>query len=633
MCGICGIALANADACINPDDLRQMTTLLQHRGPDSEGFHLDSAIGLGVRRLSIIDLETGDQPITNESGQIVLVCNGEIYNAKELRQDLRALGHHFRTKSDVEVIVHLYEERGAKCLSELRGMFAFAIWDEPNRTVLLARDRIGIKPLYYSLDRSGSLYFASELKSIVMPNLCERNLDLAAFQDCCSFGFVIGEKTFFKEIRKLLPGHYLTYQNGSLTLAEYWEVDFPSRGEGFEHRTPREWEEGLLDLLQESVKLHLRSDVEVGCLLSAGLDSTVIAALATQTAPGPRLAFSLSFENPDYDEISSSRILSDFPEYQLSSCRVECRDRHFEHLPRELWYQEDPGPAGNWITTSILAKEASQHVKTVLCGEGSDEIFGGYRWFHLCRLLQPFQNLPRPAANLLRFGSILGRSRPWLRSLRQAVGPIDLKRYSYLLGLGHHEMEQVYSTDLKKAILSEQLAPSELPRPEGFESWAPFLQLQYYEMKTRLPNYIIQRLDRASMSHSLEVRVPFLDHRVLEYCCKIPPSLKMSLFLREKAVLRNACARIIPAEIANRRKRGLEAPVNEWFSMPLPDFARCLLSEKQITEKGYFDSGRVEEILQLQRSGQKVHGFILLRVLLIQMWDEIFIRNRDWTSF
>jgi asparagine synthase (glutamine-hydrolysing) len=193
-------------------------------------------------------------------------------------------------------------------------------------------------------------------------------------------------------------------------------------------------------------------------------------------------------------------------------------------------------------------------------------------------------------------------------------------------------MDQLYSPELKDAIHSERVAPSELPRPEGFETWAPFLQLQYYEMKTRLPNYIIQRLDRASMSHSLEVRVPFLDHKVLEYCCKIPPSLKMSLFLREKAILRNACAGIIPAEIANRRKRGLEAPVNEWFSMPLPDFARCLLSEKQIADKGYFHPRRVEEILQLQRSGQSVHGFALLRVLLIQMWDEIFLRNRNWTS-
>jgi asparagine synthase (glutamine-hydrolysing) len=633
MCGICGVSLPHLDAPVDPAVLRQMTDLLTHRGPDSDGYHIRPSIGLGVRRLSIIDLENGDQPITNENGTVTLTCNGEIYNFHELRKELQLRGHRFRTQSDVEVIIHLYEEEGPGCLSHLRGMFAFALWDSTAHRLMLARDRLGIKPLHYAITPDRSLYFASELKSILFGNQLDRTLDLVAFHNCFFLGFVTGERTFFKSIRRLLPGHYLLYREGELSINQYWDVRFPDCRDSCSQLSDEEWSEGFLEKLQESVRLHLRSDVEMGCLLSAGIDSSAVAALASKIAPGPRQAFSLGFENPDYDEITSNRLLSDYSEYELISHRAKCLNRHFSQLPRELWYQEDPGPAGNWVTTSVLTAKASQHVKTVLCGEGADELLGGYRWFHIHKLLQPIRKLPRPVGRLLLMGSILGRFRSWFRSLHHALGPLDLDSYSILLGSRQpHLTSQIFSDDLKASLASTELPPTRLPCPEDFEDWHPFLQLQYYEMKTRLPDYIVRRLDRASMSHSLEVRVPFLDHVLVEYCSRVPPSLKMSL-LREKTILRKACRRLLPPEIAGRRKRGLEAPVNEWFRQPLPDFVATLLSSRELASKGYFDPEVVTTKIRAHRAGRARHGHKLLRILQTQLWDEIFVRGRSVASF
>ena len=302
MCGITGVAFSDPQELIDPDLLRRMTDILRHRGPDSHGFYTAPGIGLGVRRLRIVDLETGDQPIANEDGTVRVICNGEIYNFVELRQQLLAAGHQFRTRSDVEVIVHLYEDYGVDCLGHLRGMFGFALWDARRRVLLLARDRLGIKPLYYSV-REGALFFASELKSILLTNRIERQVDVQALKDLFTFGFVVAPKTLVTRIRRLPPGYYLLSQGGEASVHRYWDLRSPPRGEEDHRMSGEQWAEALLEKIEESVRIHLRSDVPLGSWLSSGIDSSTIVSLMGRLTSSPVQTFTLTFENADFDEV------------------------------------------------------------------------------------------------------------------------------------------------------------------------------------------------------------------------------------------------------------------------------------------------------------------------------------------
>ncbi|MGB2982861.1 MAG: asparagine synthase (glutamine-hydrolyzing), partial [Candidatus Bipolaricaulia bacterium] len=323
MCGITGVAFAGAGRIPDLSMLRAMTDTLRHRGPDGEGYHLDSGVGLGVRRLSIIDLETGDQPISNENGSVVVVCNGEIYNYVELRNELEARGHVFRSQSDTEVIVHLYEESGTRCLERLRGMFAFAIWDAVRSELLLARDRFGIKPLYYAPTEDG-VYFGSEQKAILASRGVGREVDLRGLHDLLTMGFVVAPSTLFAAIRQLEPGTFLVYREGELSIARYWDVAFPRRSEALAGRTDEAWASALLEKLDETVSIHLRSDVPVGAWLSPGIDSSTIVALMARHRGGPIHTTTLGFEAPEADEVQGQKSLIDFAEHPLVSRMARC---------------------------------------------------------------------------------------------------------------------------------------------------------------------------------------------------------------------------------------------------------------------------------------------------------------------
>ncbi|MGH7790996.1 MAG: asparagine synthase (glutamine-hydrolyzing), partial [Thermodesulfobacteriota bacterium] len=388
MCGICGVAYSHPERQVNREMLRQMTDIMVHRGPDSEGFYVAPGIGLGIRRLSIIDLETGDQPISNEDETVTVVCNGEIYNFQELRQELIAAGHRFRTGSDVEVIVHLYEDHGVQCVNYLRGMFAFALWDARRRLLMLARDRLGIKPLFYSIGPTG-IFFGSELKSILMSGSIERRVDVHALKDLFTVGFVIGSKTFFTEIRRLLPGQYLLYENGILSRQRYWDIQFPANHDETPRMSAEEWAEALRAKLEESVRIHLRSDVPVGAWLSAGIDSSSVVSLMSRITNHPIQTFTLAFENPRFDEVGWQKILKDFPGYNLPNRQSVFTARSFELLPKAVWHCEDPVALGSGISRMVISDLASQDVKVVLTGEGSDEVFGSYPWFETFKLLEP----------------------------------------------------------------------------------------------------------------------------------------------------------------------------------------------------------------------------------------------------
>jgi asparagine synthase (glutamine-hydrolysing) len=366
---MCGVAYSSPERTVDRAMLGRMTQSLHHRGPDSHGVHAAPGIGLGIARLSIIDLETGDQPISNEDGSVTIVCNGEIYNYRELREELIGAGHRFRTRSDVEVIVHLYEDRGVDCLRYLRGMFGFALWDQRRQRLMLARDRLGIKPLHYAIERD-ACYFGSEQKGILAADRVGRQLDLRALEDVFTLGLVRTPRTFFTRIRRIPPGHYLLYQAGAASLHEYWDLDFIARTGT--RRTPREWADALLEQLTESVRLHLISDVPVGAWLSPGLDSSAVAALMSRLLARPIDAFTLAFEHADFDEVRSTTTLDRFPGYGLTGHRVACTAQDLALLPKAIWYSEDPVIGASDIPRMRLAEASAKRVKVVLTGEGAD---------------------------------------------------------------------------------------------------------------------------------------------------------------------------------------------------------------------------------------------------------------------
>jgi len=623
VCGICGVVYSSPERLIDTDTLHRMTDIMKHRGPDGHGFHIAPGVGLGVRRLSIIDLRTGDQPISNEDGTITLVCNGEIYNAPELTQRLIAAGHQFRTRSDVEVIIHLYEQYGVHCVNHLRGMFAFGLWDARRRCLMLARDRLGIKPLNYALDRE-ALTFASETKSLLTSGGVDRQADLQALRDVLTTGFILAPKSMFKSIRRLQPGHYILYQDGRLSVTKYWDLRFPTHDQ-YVHRDPREWSELLRAKLDECVRIHLRSDVPVGAWLSGGVDSSAIVSLMSRLSDRPVPTFSLAFDQPAYDEMRRQRTLRDFQGYNLINQQALGSSQSTALLPKAVWHCEDPVILGASIPRMLLSKLASGSVKVVLTGEGSDEVFGGYPWFRTEKLFQYADRVPQ---RLRRFAArIPAVKRRWPRACRILSGPdqMSLARYKHTVDSANEAFSlDLFSDTVKEGLRKEEAGP-EPDLPDDFDRWHRFAQMQYLEMKTRLPDFITRDLDAASMAYSLETRVPFLDHELVEFCATIPPDLKMSGFT-EKYILRQALRDDLPAEIRNRRKRGLTAPIEQWLN--LPEHTLGLLAEDRVRESGYFDPISVTRALEQYRSGRRELGKSLIRILGVQIWHDLFVRDR-----
>ena len=580
------MAYSDPERPVDPEMLARMTDMMIHRGPDSKGFYLKPGIGLGIRRLSIIDLETGDQPISNEDGTVTVVCNGEIYNFKELRQELEASGHRFRTRSDVEVIVHLYEENGVDCLKRLRGMFGFALWDQNNRRLMLARDRIGIKPLCYAYER-GALYFGSEQKAILKSEKIDREIDPSAVKNIFTIGFPVAPKTLFKKIRRLLPGQFLIYQKGKLSHHQYWTPRFPNLSEESPKQKEHEWAEALKEKLTDSVRIHLRSDVPLGAFLSAGIDSSTVVALMHQITDQPIHTFSIGFENRNYDEISKQKILTDFPNYPLKNDRILCKTKDIELIQKTVWHREDPCTLGTEVPRFILAQLASsKNIKVVLLGEGSDEIFGGYRWFQTEKIARLAKQLPFGLPEMAARIPLLKRKRFIFSKLLGTPLKMDFNRYSKMIYYSNFD-DSIFSNDLREKLKTVPLEESEPCLPSDFYEWHPFSQLQFFELTIRLPDLILRNVDSTSMANSVEARVPFLDHELIEFCSQVPVNLKMRGF-QEKYILRRSMNGVLPQEIISRKKRPLTTPTLTWLRN-LPQFALDLLTEGRIQEKGLFD--------------------------------------------
>jgi asparagine synthase (glutamine-hydrolysing) len=604
--------------------VERMSATLQHRGPDGKGAIAARGVGLGVRRLAIIDLETGDQPIASEDGSVVTVCNGEIYNAPELRGELEANGHRFRSRSDVEVIVHLFEERGLDFVTRLRGMFALALWDAAERRLVLARDRFGIKPLVYATAAAG-LWFGSEAKAVLAGGGVDRAADPLAVRSLLEFGFVLTPRTLFSGIRRLPPAHLLVWKDGAATVRRYWEpppdAERSTLGED-------EWADALLAKLDETVRIHLRSDVEVGAWLSPGLDSSAIASLARRALGRPLRSVTLAFEDPVADETHLHRTLDAYPGFDLVNERAVCDRRSFDLVPEAVWHMEEPSAFAIEVPRLVLARASAAGVKVVVTGEGADELFGGYPYFRWNRWTARFARVPLWARRALLPGGSLAARHPWAVPLLLAPRRMGRERYRRLVGVvPAAEAGDVLSGDLRRDANGPSSDDGCLLDDEGLGRLSPSAALHRCELAVRLPDYVLHTADRAAMACGLEVRVPFLDHELAELCAGIPVSLKSRRGI-EKYILRRAVQGILPREICRRRKRGLFAPTKGWWRGPLPGFAAYLLSEGSLRRSGYFDPERVAEKLRRHRAGEADLGQVLGAVLGVQVWHELFVERR-----
>jgi asparagine synthase (glutamine-hydrolysing) len=600
-----------------------MAAALRHRGPDRRGVHAGAGIGLGVQRLAIVDRATGDQPIGSEDGAVLVVCNGEIYNHAGLRARLEARGHRFRTGSDVEVIVHLYEEEGVESIGRLRGMFAFALWDARRRRLWLGRDRLGIKPLHYA-DTPAGLYFASEQKAILAAGVQPGGLDAEALDDLLLFGFVRDPGTLFPGIRRLPPGHWLLYESGRATVRPYWRLAEVLARDPRPERRAGEWAETLRAKLAETVALHARADVPVGAWLSGGLDSSAVVALARGIVR-PLPTFTLAVHAPGHDETRGQRLLAEIPGHELPSERVVCDARALERYPEVLWHVETPAAYTTDLPRFLLAEAAARHVTVVLTGEGADEVLGGYAWHRGDRLLHPLSRLPLGLRKAALRGGGCHRRWPWATRLLLAPAGMDLARYTRLAGpLGGEDRRALLSGDLRRQLGGPEREAAEPPGDPSTPR-ARFAALRYHDLRTRLAGYMTESLDRTTMAFALEARVPFLDHELVELAAEIPAGLCLRRG-REKHVLRRAVAGDLPAAIAWRRKRPLRAPVGAWLRGRLPEFAEILLSPDRLRAAGYFDPAAVQARLSRHRADPRSDGHLLWAILGVQLWHDLFRR-------
>jgi asparagine synthase (glutamine-hydrolysing) len=600
VCGICGVLALDGGA---PDRsvLEAMCETLIHRGPDSAGSYLDGPAGLAMRRLSIIDLEGGDQPIANEDETIQVIQNGEIYNYRELAEGLRSRGHRFRTDSDTEVLVHLYEEEGPRFVDRLRGMFAVAIWDAPRGRLVLARDRFGIKPLYYR-ETPESLSFASELKALMRLPGFSRELDLEALEAYLAFNFVPTPMSIFREARKLPAGHLLVCEDGQSNLTEYARPRPASEGELRDGPAP-EIEAELRDRLLDSIRAHLVADVPVGVLLSGGIDSGVLTALASTVSDEPINTFTIGFEEGSFSELEGARRVA--TRFGTAHHELTVRPDSHELLLRMAEVFDEPFADNSWLPTYLVSQLAAEHVKVVLSGEGGDELFGGYYWY-VGDVMAP------------RLGRVASALRPAIERLPGTATSrrLDdrLKRFargSHLPPVERHAAwSQVFSSEARAELMArkpwEDADPLRLHRRRYAETEGAELlgRMQDIDIGTYLVDDILVKIDRASMAHSLESRVPFLDPVVAEFALALPARHKVR-GLSKKRLFRRAVAPLLPRETVRARKRGFGVPAAAWFRGPLEPFAREVLSPDKVRAQGYLDPEAVTAVIDEHVSGRE----------------------------
>ena len=633
MCGICGIA-AGPGVPPSRSSIAGMCAAITHRGPDDEGVLLLDGVGLGIRRLSIIDLEGGHQPIANEDQTLWIVFNGEIYNHPELRDELIAGGHRFRTRSDTEVIVHGYEQWGDGFVERLNGMFAFAIWDRQKRTLLLARDRMGIKPLYYMAEPR-RLVFGSELKAIVAAPGVTPQLDPVALDDYLALEYVPSPRTIFKGIAKLPPGHLLKWRqsDGGIRVDRYWDVDLtPSEMEGAGGRSLGEHAEGLRAVLKSAVRRELISDVPVGVFLSGGIDSSTVAAMMAELSPGNVNSFSIGFSDPSFDESAHARRVAEHLGLNHHEMTFE-PETLLGLLPDLTAGLDEPFADASILPTLLLSKFTRQHVKVALGGDGGDELFAGYPTIQAHRLVRYYGMLP----GFVRRGivpSIVDRlpistdnislDFKLRRFLSGARLPTAERHATWLGAFGREERSRLLTTDVQEAIRRAGAPDTIAEHFARQHARDPLNQVLYLDMKLYLENDILVKVDRASMQASLEARVPLLNAEVVDYVLRLPISLKLR-GLRSKFLLKHAMRDRLPADILHRSKKGFGIPVAKWFLGPLKEPLLEALHPDRIKDDGFFRPEAVRQLLDDHLAGRRDNRKQLWTLFVFSRWQDTWV--------
>jgi asparagine synthase (glutamine-hydrolysing) len=623
MCGIAGMVGASRNDRIEEAAVRRMCDAIVHRGPDDEGILARQNTGLGMRRLSIIDLSGGHQPIFNEDGTAWIVFNGEIYNFPELRPDLEAKGHRFTTHTDTETIVHLYEEMGADCVQKLRGMFAFALWDEKRQKLLIARDRLGKKPLHYALHR-GRLYFASEIKSIlaVAPELAEVNR--AALLQYMYLGYVPDPATAFRGIHKLPPGHLLEFERGEVRIRKYWDLPH------YATHQPASEEECLEELesrLAQAVRIRLISDVPLGAMLSGGTDSSTVVALMARASSKPVKTFAIGFKQADFDESQYARVVAekfatDHHELILEPDVVGT----IEKLTGSL---EEPFADSSMLPTYFISCLARQHVTVALSGDGGDELFAGYERYGIQQKRERFAAIPQTLSRLYR-QHVFPLMPKGMRG-RQLSYNLSLpwrERYAdEMCFIPAFEREMPLLTPEFRATIAESGDPQDilLRYFEQAPANDPLSQTLYVDTKTYLVEDILTKVDRMSMLTSLEVRVPLLDHEFVEWVTGLPPEWKMRGG-QQKYILRKLAERVgVPKEVLYRRKQGFALPLVHWMRNEMRELIMTVLLEPRTLQRGYFDPAGVRRLLDEHFSGRRDRSSAIWRLLIFELWHRNFL--------
>ncbi|MGC2803122.1 MAG: XrtA/PEP-CTERM system amidotransferase, partial [Candidatus Acidiferrum sp.] len=614
MCGICGIFEFERREEISPELVRRMTDTIIHRGPDDEGVFVGPGIGLGFRRLSIIDVAGGHQPISNEDGKIWVMLNGEIYNYPELRQELLNRGHKFTTRSDTESIVHLYEEYGEDCFRRLRGMFAIAIWDSRERKLLLARDRVGKKPLFYSADQK-RLLFGSELKCLLAADTSIRTINPQALSDYFSYGYVPAPKTIYRDVRKLQPGHFLAASAAGVREVPYWDLSFAN----VENRSEAEWCELLRHSLCEATRVRLMSDVPLGAFLSGGVDSSSVVAMMSHLMKRAVTTCSIGFEDKKYDEAIFAREIAQ--QFHTDHHEQIVHPEAVDILKKLVWHYDEPFADSSAIPTYYVSRVARQYVTVALGGDGGDESLAGYRRYYFDQFENRMRRLVPPAVRSSVFGP-LGRAYPplaWAPRMFRAKATFQSLSRSPLEG--YFNSISIFRPDEKPRFLSKDFQAT----LAGYDSIEvlqhhydragtddPLSRIQYVDIKTYLPDDILAKVDRASMAVSLEVRAPMLDHHFLELTAKIPSSLKLR-GTSGKHIFKKAMAGILPHDILYRPKQGFAVPLARWFRRELRDLAHDAIFSR---DDGILDQTYLKKLWNEHQNGTYDRSSHLWSVLM-----------------
>lgn len=629
MCGICGVVgLSNTDK-VDASIITGMCESIAHRGPDGDGVYCVENAGLGHRRLSIIDIDGGQQPLCNEDGKIWIVFNGEIYNHKELRVFLEKKGHTIKSSSDTEILVHLYEEYGVDAIQHLDGIFAYAIWDSQKKQITLARDRTGIKPLYYTIV-NGQLIFGSELKALFAHPSVKRDIDISSLYEYLSFEYVPTPSTIIKNVKRLAPGHYLLADKNNITVRQYWDFNL-SRSETLPPIHWRDYVDKLETLFSETIKAELTSDVPVGVFLSGGLDSSAVTAFMARHYGGVVNSFSVGFEDKSFDESAYAKIVADRFGTKHHSLILSSKEAAgIVHNMME--YLDEPFGDSSFIPTFLVSKLASQHVKVVLGGDGGDEMFAGYPTFIAHRLVNHYASyvpwfmrarmIPYIIRQLPTSFNNISLDFKLKRFLAGRNVPCEIRHHRWL-GSFYEEGKQQLLQDWVKPVVGETYQKVALATKTGDAS-QELNKMLYLDMKFYLEGDILYKVDRASMANSLEVRVPFLNRRILDFCSALPVNMKLRRYTG-KYLLKKTMLRELPAEIVNRPKKGFNIPVAKWINGELSELVGDMLSNEALKKHNLFNEKYVHNLLSEHKNHKKDHRKLLWTLMSFQLWHDKYI--------